>query len=273
MHEFFEDSFDLNKSKEYILSIQVSLDGFSFSVVRDSDQRLLCFKKSELTISSISLLARRFKEWIESEDILQNSFQKIRIIVFSDKFTLIPAKFYDNEHNNQITNTLFENSSKLNMAENRIEKIDASLLFNITEELEITIQEKFNECEIIHPLSFIVEHFSEDTDGKSLVLFFNDKNLYFVLFENGNLLMANNFRINHSNDVIYFVLTALKQLGIATKEIKLFYAGKSPYLSGAQTNLKETFLSAGEIILSGLNVENTISDKLINEHLIQFLQL
>ncbi len=272
MHEFFENSFDLKKSKEYILSIQVSLDGFSFSVVRPSDQRLLCFKKSELKISSLSLLARRFKEWTDSENILQNSFQKTRIIVFSDKFTLVPSKFYDSEHNNLFTNILFENGSNLNMAENRIEKINASLLFNIPEELEKTIHEVYEECEIIHPLSLIAEHFPEDEEGKSLVLFFNDKNLYFVLFENRSLMMANNFRINHANDIIYFVLTTLKQLGIATKEIKLSYAGKSPYSSGAQTNLKETFLSVREILPSGLNTNNTISDQLINEHLIQFLK-
>ena len=40
-----ETGFNLEKSQEYILSIQISLDGFSFSVVSPSDNKLLAFKK------------------------------------------------------------------------------------------------------------------------------------------------------------------------------------------------------------------------------------
>ncbi len=270
MFEFFEDSFDLEKSNEYILSIQVSLDGFSFSIVRPSDQKLLCFKNSEIKISSNSLIARRFKEWINSENLLQKTFLKTRIVVFNDIFTLIPEHLHDNSYKQQLTNIMFENSEKMNILETRIEKIDAKLLFHISKDLEKTFREIYSECDILHPVKLIVEHFPKDPIGKSLFLYFNDKNLYFVLFENGNLLMANNFSINHTNDVIYYVLTVLKQLGFATKDTHLLYAGKSPYSNEIETNLG-VYLHSVKEALPNINEDSSLPKKLFNEYLIQLL--
>ena len=72
-----ETSFNLEKSQEYILSIQICLDGFSFSVVSPYDNKLLAFKSKPLEVNDEKLVAKYFKEWVDSNDIFQNSFKTI----------------------------------------------------------------------------------------------------------------------------------------------------------------------------------------------------
>ena len=63
--------FDIEKTYKYILSIQVSLDGFSFSVLSQHEDNVLAFKTNQLKISSAALIPRRFNDWLESEELLK----------------------------------------------------------------------------------------------------------------------------------------------------------------------------------------------------------
>ncbi len=272
MHEFFEESFDIEKSYEYILSIQVSLDGFSFSIVRSSDNKLLIFKCNSLTISSESQVARRFKEWVMAESVLQKTFKKVRIIVFSNNFTLVPKQLYNFNTNEELTRILFEEGDKLQWADNLVQCINAKLLFAFPDGLAHSIKETIGECEIIHPLKLIIGHSPKNLDEKVVTLLFDGGNVYFVLFENGNLLMANNFKINHANDAVYFVLTALKQLNIHSSEIKLFYSGKSEHLEEATSILESYFISRQKLGSSYSLTDNTIiSEELLAQNITLFL--
>jgi hypothetical protein len=271
MHDFVEESFRLENSFEYILSIQVSLNGFSFSVTHPTEKKLLCFKNLILKISSNSLMARRFKEWYLSEEILQKPFQSIRVILFGDKFTLIPAKFYNQDLKEDITYTLFEESCNLDFAENLIERLNSRLIFSIPEGIITTLNETIGECEIIHPLKPIINKLSFNTLKTNLVLLLNGSALYLVLFDRNSLLFANSFTVNHANDIIYFTLTALKQLELSPKGINLFVAGKSNYSEEAKKNLNTHFASTEWISDTSIIIGNKLSEEIKSENITLFL--
>lgn len=271
MHDFVEESFKIENTFEYILSIQVSLNGFSFSVVRASDNKVLVFKCAVLQISSNKLISRRLKEWFKSDIILQAPFLQTKIIVFSDKFSLVPIALHKNELNEELAHILFEESTKLEFAENLIEKINAKLLFTLPDGLKEVVSETFGEYEISHPIKSIINNIPESTEKNSLVLLFSGNHLFLVLSKNEKLMMANSFKINHVNDVLYFVLTTLKQLEVDAKNTKLFYAGKSQYAIGI-TNSMVKYVDSVEMFLpNGVADKVGLSEKLIAENITLYI--
>ena len=227
MHEFVTDkSFDLERTYEYILSIQVSLDGFSFSVVCPAENKLMAFKSTLLKISSNSLISRHFKEWINSEELLQKPFKKTRIIVFSNKFTLIPEKYSSDELKKEIPHLLFEENSELEIAENIINNLEARLIFTLPNGLNNVIREQIGECEIIHPIKIVTNDLSETESKNRLLIIFDSENFYVMLFNKNKILLSNCFKQSHANDIVYYVLTVLKQLDIEPQTTELLYAGK-----------------------------------------------
>lgn len=227
MQEFVTDeSFDLEKTYEYILSIQVNLDGFSFSVVCPTENKLMIFKSTLLKISSNSLIARHFKEWINTERLLQKPFKKIRIIVFSNKFTLIPEEYSSNELKKDIPNLLFARNSELEIAENSINNLYTRLIFALPNGLNNVIREQIGECEIIHPIKIVANNFFETERENRLLIIFDSENFYVTLLNKNKILLSNCFKQSHANDIVYYILTILKQLGIEPKTTELLYAGK-----------------------------------------------
>ena len=242
MHEFLEESFDLENTYEYILSIQVSLNGFSFSVLYPNNNSVLAFKYTPLKISNTGLIARRFKDWYTSEEVLHKAFQQTRLIVFSDKFTLLPENLSNESAKEEITHILFQNGSKLKFAENIVEPLKARLLFSLPEGLMPVVSETIGECEIIHPLkSMINATLSNKNHPDELTLLFNDKELYLLIKKQKLIQLANTFKINHCNDAVYFVLTTLNQMGISPKEFVMNYAGVSPFKEETAKSLHNHF--------------------------------
>lgn len=222
-----ESFFDLEKSQEYILSIQVCLDGFSFSVVSPSDNKLLAFKKEPLEVGDEKLVAKHFKEWIDSNDIFQNSFKTIRIILFQEKFTIVPDKFISEELKNTIPSLLFSPGNEdFNIVENKIELSDTKLLFPVNRDLEVVLNKKFEAYKLIHPVSIISKHLKQTEEKYGFVLLFDLNNLYTILYTGNNIVLANSFKINHVNDSIYYTLAVLKQLKISPESAEVFYSGK-----------------------------------------------
>jgi hypothetical protein len=58
MFDFVIDSFDLEKTNEYILSIQINLDGFSFSIYSPVENKFVGSKVVPLKISNEFILNR-----------------------------------------------------------------------------------------------------------------------------------------------------------------------------------------------------------------------
>uniref|UniRef100_UPI0032165AC9 DUF3822 family protein n=1 Tax=uncultured Draconibacterium sp. TaxID=1573823 RepID=UPI0032165AC9 len=271
MHDFVAESFNKEDTFEYILSIQVSLNGFSFSILRPADKEILVFKFTPQKISSEKLVTRRFTEWFGSEELIQRLYKKTRVILFSDKFTLVPNALHKSNLNEELAHLLFKEGNNLLFAENLVEKINAKLLFSLPDGINKAISEIIGECEIIHPVKSIINNLPESSPKNNLVLLFDNHNLFLLLDRNGQLLLANNFKINHANDIVYYVLTTLKQLEVPPKNTKLFYAGKSAFASNIHQNIEKYFASVELFLPNEIDYDTKLSQEVIAENIALYI--
>ena len=263
MHDFFTDeSFDLEKTYEYILSIQVCLDGFSFSVKLPGEKKILAFKNIQLKISRDTLITRHFQEWVASEMFLQKPFKKVHIIIFNENFSLIPEEYFHNKLRKEIPHLLFEKNSEYEIAENVLDKLKAKLIFALPTELNNAIQNHIGECEIMHPVKIIINNPPEIKDDNALILLLDVKYFYAVLFSQNKVLLVNSFKMNHVNDIIYYILTALQQLGISPKKTSLFLADAFNNLPEIENSLNPHFTEIKNL--------NSTSDFSNSELMVQF---
>ncbi len=243
------ESFDIEKTYEYILSIQVSLDGFSFSILSQHENEILAFRTNELKISSTALIARRLNDLLESEELLKNPFKKIRVVVFSQKFTLIPEEYFREGLKQEIPPLLFGEDDEQEIAENVIGEMATRLIFALPKGLNKVISEQIGECEIVHPVKIILSNIPETGKENGLILLFDTKDFYVVIFKKNKVLLANNFKMSHVNDVVYYVLTTLRQLEIPTTETDLFIIDSVNKLPEIEDSLSPYFTEIKELKL------------------------
>ena len=257
MSDLFKDgSFEIAKTKNYILSIQVCLDGFSFFIFDTNEKRMVAIKNSPLKISSEDLLARRLKEWLETEELLKFQFKSVRIYFYTENFTLVPAEYLGYEKNRNLTSVLFDKKLGTNFIENKIENLNLSLFYPVSQDVLSVLNQFFNKgFEINHAIKNLFQPPVKSVKRYLSIIHTTKKYFYLLIFEGKNLLLANCFQTPHPNDLVYNVINTFQQLEIARSNTELFVSGAIHQNSEINELLKVYFEN-----LSYLNTEVIISN-------------
>lgn len=222
-----DSAFNITRTKEYKLSIQVSLDGFYFSLVHAAENRLMALDEFQATISSERFLNRRITEWLENSELTGRDYAEIRLLYQTKKFTLIPGELYRYEKQHEIANLLFTPENKMMILDNHIEEMQANLIFALPEDLPGLFGEKFPGCQLMHPVTVLLPVVRQTAlqHNHTLFLLIEKDIFYLVLFAGDTLYAANSFSFRHPNDVIYYVLSLLRQHEMDASEVSLYLAG------------------------------------------------
>lgn len=254
MFDLIKDkSFEIQKTKDYILSIQVSLDGFSFLLIDPDEKRIVAYKSTPVLISSANLLARRLKEWLEAEELLKNQFKSVRAIIVTESFTLVPDEYSGREWQRNLTSTLFDKKIHNHFTENKINKLEANLIFPVSQEILGVLHHFFNKnIKIIHPITKLLNATFESEKENQAVILSTKKYFYLIIKHNNKLLIANSFPTIHQNDLVYNVLNTFKQLDVARGETDLYFAGSIEQNNEIKTLLKPFFININNLKTEGM---------------------
>ncbi|WP_321343890.1 DUF3822 family protein [uncultured Draconibacterium sp.] len=270
MHEFVDQTFQPETTGEKILSIQASLNGFSFSIVCPKQKKLLYFKDISLKISNSNLLGRHFESLFTEETILQNSFEQIIPIYHSQNFTLVPEQFCHEQIDREITPLLFEENDQLSWIHNKINPIKAELIFALPASFKEALRKRWHLAQVIHPLQRLIGRDSETEYEHRLQLLFENNHFSLALYSHNTLKLINNFSFKHPNDVVYFILTVLRQFNISAKSVATSYAGNLQAHAGLEALLQKHFPQALPIN-ADIAIPPFINEALITKNISLFL--
>lgn len=255
-----DPEFDFNRTEEYKLSIQVSLDGFYFSVVHLHENRLLAAGQYPITVSSESFLGRRFTEWFNEVELLQKKYSEVQLYYFSEKFSLVPSSLYEFKNQKKVIEAAFGKLNNNSVRDNYLPEDEANLIFTIPDSLKEAFEKTFPGYIIWHPLSILSKKLHQNflTDQKEILLTLSFQNNFFslLLFVNKKLQIINNYYFKHSNDVIYYILSVLKSRNINPSKTTLLLAGKINPTSDITPVLSEYFAQTEFLKVSVKHNEN-----------------
>lgn len=265
-----DPGFDLNRIEEYKLSIQVSLDGFSFSVVNANQKKLLALGKTPIELSSNKFLGRRFKEWVQGNEILQKKYNDVRIIFHSENFTFTPSEYYDSGNLETYGNLVLGNSEGNIFADNYLPNASGNLIFPVSLNLSGELEQLFPGRKPLHPLTILNAELQKLTDLKngSMALYFSKKSFSLILFSNSQLKVINSYNYTNSGDVIYYALASVKKLKIVPEKTALFMAGEIMPKGEIHNSLRKFFSRA-----VFFNPEIHYNSEIFKEPLHQFIVL
>ena len=92
-----DKSIEKTDLKETYLSIQISLDGFSFCIYAPQSQRYLTFQHYdfELQNSTPEQLLILVQSIFDENNLLNQDFKKVNIIHQNELATLVPTEYFD----------------------------------------------------------------------------------------------------------------------------------------------------------------------------------
>ncbi len=238
-----DPGFDINRTEEYKLSIQVSLDGFSFSVIHAEKKQLLALDVFPVELSSTKFLGRRLKEWVQKNDILRAKYSNISIIYNSESLTFVPSEIYETNQQETIGKLVFGNQNGTEFIDNPLEDASGNLIFPVSAKLVEELRQLFPDKKLLHPATLIDNEVNKLNDKKenTLALFFGRSNFTLLLYANSKLKAVNSYSYTNSGDIVYYTIAAVKKLKLVPDKTALFLAGEINIKGEIHDSLKKFF--------------------------------
>jgi hypothetical protein len=242
--ELLDETFDINKTNSLHLSIQVSLDGFLFSILEPYSLKYLGLKRYQFEQASTQdMLFEKVQEILTQDPLLQQSYQGVSCIQVDKRSTLLPAALFDKSQLKSYFefNHLLDELDELRF--NFLKQVDAYLVFPIHHEIVNLYLKSWVNAVFYHQATpFITEVIHTPLlAGKGAHVHFSTDHFDIVVTDERELLFHNNFSFRSDEDLLYFILFVFDKLGLDQGSTPLILSGDVDKLSERPSMLKRYF--------------------------------
>ena len=230
-----DQTFDQQQTASYRLSIRIAADGISFCL--SDPERNIYTQLASFENSTYRGSRRLEKEAVEEmfENVvslhlwLKGQFSSVNILFEDCRYTLLPLPLFDLNSYQSIYEYNFTNTIDEEVFYTAVPVSDAVLLYGVPIGLVDSLKERYPNARFFHgniPLltTFINKYRNEDNQGSVLANFRNGAMDILVLNER-KLQLLNSYTCKTDEDVLYFLVFAIEQIGLNPETADLHLSG------------------------------------------------
>ena len=231
-------------SKNKSLSIQFSLDGFSFCVkdIPSNEIILLAKYSFDNSIESPNLLLEKIQSIFETDKELQVEFDKIIAIHQNQLTTQIPSEFFDEDNLKTYLDFNIKTFESDYITFDNLPSLEAKNVYIPYVNINNFLFQNFGEFEFKHHSTILIEKIFEVHKGSfsnTLYVHVSETTLDVIVFKNGNFTLYNSFQYNSKEDFLYYILFVSEQLELDILSIQIRLLGSVSENSDIFTLSKE----------------------------------
>lgn len=223
----------LNKS----LSIRLTPNGLSFCTYTPLADVPFQYKAYDVqpTIS----LAANLKAAFQNEPMLKDQYQRVNVLITNAHTTYMPVNDFKAEAAEEIYKFNFPKDTSYRITYNVLRRSGIAIIFGIDRIIYQLIADEYPRARFYASASTLIEYFGNKNmqdNGSNMFAYLHEKEMTLYTFSQGQMLWSSAFEVNTTQDSIYFILNAYKQLGLDPLVCPLHIVGDT----GQEENLKES---------------------------------
>ena len=221
---------DFKNLEENHLSIQLSLDGFSFCIHTDFEKELILFVVKEFEKKAVSPYKQLeyIEEIFEQEKLLNSKYKSVSVTHFNNLVTQVPQPFFDK---NSLANYLRNSIKVLDNDYITFDKIKNTEIINVYipfVNINNFLLDKFGSFIYKHSSTILIEKLVnqyKNFDDDFCFVNVTGNSFEIVVTKNKKLELYNCFDFKTKEDFIYYILFTAEQLNLNPEEFELILLG------------------------------------------------
>lgn len=219
---------DLTHTEQYMLSIRLSPDGFSFAVHPKEEKNVMFFRHTPVNVQRS--MAANVKSFLAQTPELNAEYYQTNILIHTLRYTTVPLELFEDE----LMETIFYQNLPMRNNEivlcNILGNSNVVVLFSIDKLTHVFLSERFPRIRFFATVSSQLEYLtllSKQKGGRKIYANLHTDNMEVFCFEYGKLQLANTYPVNNNEDRSYYLLNLWKQLEYDAEQDELHLTGAS----------------------------------------------
>ena len=212
------------------LSIQFSLDGFSFCISNSDTKKVLLFTQYtfEKALSSPEFLLEKIITTFATNKDLQQDFVAIFAVHQNNLSTLVPDEYFDRNSLSSYLKYTVKTLTTDFITYDSLESTNANTVYIPYVNINNYLFQNFGEFEYKHHSTILIDkllNFSKENSEKQFFVHVSPNQLDIVICEQDTLIFYNSFSFSTKEDFIYYILFTAEQLKMDPNEFQLTLIG------------------------------------------------
>lgn len=226
----YDEALKQTSTENLKLSIQLALDGFSFSIFNPESQKYLSIESSYNNPEGNPYLGfDHFMSTFSKQEWFKQSFAAVNIYYEIPVVSLVPSPLFNENEQETLSKFNFSIPSDHHLKNEPLQNLDAYLLYHEPDQLAEKVLEVFEGATLQSHARILVDSLLLINKNLSTEkrMYVNIRNGYLdiLIIEGKQLLFYNIFRYHSKEDFIYYILFVMDQLDVSPEEISLELTG------------------------------------------------
>jgi len=250
-------SLDTCDLKETYLSIQISLDGFSFCIYHCNTKKHIALIQYELQLKTNTPEnhLKKIETIFEENLLLQQSYKSIFVTHQNELATVVPLEYFHEDNLTTYLNNTLKTLPNDYITYDTLKHTEANVVYIPFVNINNYLFTKYGAFEYYHSASLFIDKMLQASmnseSSKMCIQVFNNR-FELIVVKSNKLIFYNSFDFITSADFIYYILFTMEQLNLNPEEINTL-------LFGAIEKESELFIIAFQYIrnIAFYSEENT----------------
>jgi len=212
IYTFRDPSFDLNRSFNYKLLIQIDVDSFSYAII-----------EKELVALGMNCSLNEFSDPQELAGELTANYKEVIIGLAAKGFTLVPAPLFSEDQLINYARLLDVKADEKILAQKLNEQ--NFIIYKVDEKAISTIQRFGLNKTVYLSKGRITAVAQSNPSNYDLYLHTDNGKAEFLYFKDNNIRFYNSFEFIDENDIAYFSALVVEELDLSTGSVRLKLSG------------------------------------------------
>ena len=212
------------------LSIQFSLDGFSFCIEDIPSNQIISFTSCEFkeTKRTPEFLLEEISKAFNENKGLQADFKEVHVIHQNNLSTLVPNTFFDPKELESYLKYTIKTLSNDFISYDDLSSLEAKNVYIPFVNINNYLFQNFGSFEFNHHSTILIDKLITLNANSIHSVFYVQvfkSEINIIVIENGKLLLYNSFEYQTEEDFIYYILFVAEQLEMDTDKFQLTFLG------------------------------------------------
>ncbi len=227
---YFDKSFKESQTRNYTLSIQLSMEGLVFTIYNPDKNKFLGFESYIFSdIETAEQLPSYLGQVLNNRHSFAFPYNSV-FFTYQNKFsTLIPEPLFSEHHKNLYLgfNQPFQENSRIVF--DKLQNNQAVNIYYLPNFVIEKAKDFWPNVKLLHFSTALIEslsiNFKNKVDTKTLFVNLRDNCFDVVYFKENKLHFYNSFDFLTKEDFIYFLLISIDQLNLNPEDVNLIVSG------------------------------------------------
>jgi hypothetical protein len=223
-----DPEFSLQKTRELYHRIFINHNAIGGIIFNEGNKVLSLYNHKLRLAAGSGFPVKKINDLFTENEYFNPPYKETRVYISGNGFTLVPSSILKSGDADKLLSFNYQIREEESVKDEHIPSIDSNIIYAYNKDLFEVLNSRFSNIEMKHFASLQIPFYIKSSGDNKPYLYCQLYQTYFqiTIIDKGKLILYNHFNYSTAEDLLYYIVFCMEQLGLNPEFTKLRLSGE-----------------------------------------------